>query len=48
MVAGKTGSLYYDNDKNEAQFTNRKVSDKGSIEITMQPNGGFVFVDLED
>ncbi len=44
MVAGKSGSLYYDNDKSEAQFTNKKVNNDGSIEVTMQPNGGFVFV----
>lgn len=44
MVAGKSGSLYYDNDKSEAQLTNKKVNNDGSIEVTMQPNGGFVFV----
>ena len=44
MVAGKSGSLYYDNDQSEAQFANKKVNSDGSIEVTMQPNGGFVFV----
>ncbi len=44
MVAGKSGSLYYDNDQSEAQYTNKKVNSDGSIEVTMQPNGGFVFV----
>lgn len=44
MVAGKSGSLYYDNDQSEAQYTNKKINSDGSIEVTMQPNGGFVFV----
>ncbi len=44
MVAGRSGSLYYDNDQSEAQFANKKVNSDGSIEVTMQPNGGFVFV----
>jgi hypothetical protein len=42
MFAGKTATLYVDNQKGEPTKTTVKVDKKGVAKVTIQPNGGFI------
>ncbi|MBN1118187.1 MAG: glycoside hydrolase family 97 catalytic domain-containing protein [Bacteroidales bacterium] len=45
MFAGKTVTIYNDNQKKEIYKESVTVSDNGEISITIQSNGGFVITD---
>ncbi|HRA74063.1 MAG TPA: glycoside hydrolase family 97 catalytic domain-containing protein, partial [Flavobacterium sp.] len=42
MLAGQSITMYNDKDTKETYTTSVKVSKKGELSITIQPNGGFV------
>jgi hypothetical protein len=42
MFAGKTATLYVDNQKGEPTKTIVKVDKKGVAKVTIQPNGGLI------
>ena len=42
MFAGKTATLYVDNQKGEPTKTTVKVDKKGIAKVTIQPNGGLI------
>jgi len=42
MLAGQSAIIYNDKDTRETYTTSVKVSKKGELSITIQPNGGFV------
>jgi hypothetical protein len=42
MFAGKTATLYVDNQKGEPTKTIVKVDKKGTAKVTIQPNGGLI------
>lgn len=42
MLAGKTVSIYSDNNSREAVFTNSKIGKNGLVAVTIQTNGGLV------
>ncbi|NLY25029.1 MAG: glycoside hydrolase family 97 protein, partial [Bacteroidales bacterium] len=42
MVAGKKMHIYSDNNDKEAVINSTTIKQNGTVDITMQPNGGFV------
>ncbi len=42
MMAGKDVKLYADNKKSEPQFFETKIKNSGSMNLTIQPNGGVI------
>ncbi|MBS2100934.1 glycoside hydrolase family 97 protein [Carboxylicivirga linearis] len=42
MLAGKDVKLYSDNKKSEPQFSKIKIRNSGSMNLTIQPNGGVI------
>ncbi len=42
MMAGKDVKLYLDNKKSEPQFSETKIKNSGSMNLTIQPNGGVI------
>ena len=42
MLAGKTATLYVDNQKGEPMMTTLKVDKKGKAKVAIQPNGGLI------
>ncbi len=42
MLVGKDVKLYSDNKKSEPQFSETKIKNSGSVNLTIQPNGGVI------
>lgn len=42
MMAGKSATIYADNNEKEPICSDSKINKNGKIKVTLQPNGGFV------
>jgi len=46
MLAGKEVKKYYDDRNLKAFMEKNKVNRNGEVQITIQPNGGFILSDF--